>query len=104
MGTKTLLAATAAGIALGMIMAPEKGTETQKKIGDSFGKLKDKWNDITNLKNIKAEDLRELKEIFKQNIAGLSEDVRKKVLQIIESSRPAKEDIREEMEMKEYPA
>ena len=96
MGTKTLLAATAAGIALGMIMAPEKGTDTQKKISDSFGKLKDKWNDITNLKNIKAEDLRELKEIFKQNIAGLSEDVRKKVLQIIESSRPAKEEMREQ--------
>ena len=96
MGTKTLLAATAAGIALGMIMAPEKGTDTQKKLADSFGKLKDKWNDISNLKNIKAEDLRELKEIFKQNIAGLSEDVRKKVLQIIESSRPAKEEIREQ--------
>ena len=106
MGTKTLLAATAAGIALGMIMAPEKGTDTQKKVADSFGKLKDKWNDITNLKNVKADDLRELKETFKQHIAGLSEDVRKKVLQIIENTKPAKEDMKAQPaeEIKVYPA
>ena len=40
MSVKSLLAATAAGVALGMLMAPEKGTDTQKKIGESLDKLK----------------------------------------------------------------
>lgn len=96
MGTKSLLAATAAGIALGMLIAPEKGKDTQKKITDSLGKLKDKWNDIRKLKNISAEDLKELKEIFKQNITGLTDDVRKKVLQIIESAKTEKEEMKTE--------
>ena len=96
MGAKTLLATAAAGIALGLLMAPKKGTETREDISDAFGKFKDKWGDIKNLKNITAEDLRELKEIFAQNIAGLSEDVRNKILEIIEHARPAKETVREE--------
>lgn len=91
MGTKTLLAVMAAGIALGMIMAPEKGKDTQKKIADSLGKLKDKWRDLSSLKNITAEDLKELKEVLKQNIEGMSDDVRKKILQIIEAAKPAEE-------------
>jgi len=96
MGTKTLLAATAAGIALGMLVAPHKGTETQKKLSESLDKLKDKWNDIKNLKNVSAEDLRELKETFKRNIEGLSDDMREKILQIIESVRPEKAEMKEE--------
>ena len=94
MSVKSLLAATAAGVALGMLMAPEKGTDTQKKIGESLDKLKTKWNDIKSLKNISAEDLRELKETFKQHIEGLSDDVRSKILQIIESVRPEKEEMK----------
>jgi len=77
-------------------MAPEKGTDTQKKIGESLDKLKTKWNDIKSLKNISAEDLRELKETFKQHIEGLSDDVRSKILQIIESVRPEKEEMKEQ--------
>ena len=96
MSVKSLLAATAAGVALGMLMAPEKGTDTQKKIGESLDKLKTKWNDIKSLKNISAEDLRELKETFKQHIEGLSDDVRSKILQIIESVRPEKEEMKEQ--------
>ena len=93
---KSLLAATAAGVALGMLMAPEKGKDTQRKIGDSLDKLKDKWNDIKSLKNVSAEDLRELKATFREHVEGLSEDVRNKVLQIIESVRPEKEEVREQ--------
>ena len=93
---KSLLAATAAGVALGMLMAPEKGTDTQKKIGDSLDKLKHKWNDIKSLKNVSAEDLRELRATFRQHIEGLSEDVRNKVLQIIDSVRPEKEEMKEQ--------
>ena len=93
---KSLLAATAAGVALGMLMAPEKGTDTQRKIGDSLDKLKNKWNDIKSLKNVSAEDLRELRETFRQHIDGLSEDVRAKVLQIIDSVRPEREEMKEQ--------
>ncbi|TAL46602.1 MAG: YtxH domain-containing protein [Chitinophagaceae bacterium] len=96
MGKKSLLAAMAAGIALGMLMAPEKGSDARKKITESLDKLKDRWDDIRNLKNISVEDLKELKEIFRQNISGLSDEVRKKILQIIESARPAKEELKAE--------
>ena len=96
MSVKSLLAATAAGVALGMLMAPEKGTDTQKKIGESLDKLKTKWNDIKSLKNISAEDLRELRATFKEHIEGLSDDVRSKILQIIESVRPEKEEMKEQ--------
>ena len=96
MGAKTLIAATAAGIALGMQLAPEKGKDTQKKIAGSLDKLKDKWDDIRNLKNMSADDLREIKDIFKKNISGLSDEMRKKILKIMESAKAEKEEMMDE--------
>jgi gas vesicle protein len=94
MSVKALLSAVAAGIAMGMLMAPEKGTDTRKKLGEGLDKLKDKWEELKAVvKDLSAEDLKELRDIFKKNVDGLSDDVRQKILKIIESSKAAKEDI-----------
>ena len=97
MGAKMLLTAVAAGIAMGMLMAPEKGADARKRISEGLDKLKDKWNDLKGLKDISSEDLKELRDIFKKNVEGLSEDVRKKILKIIDSAKTTKEDLKAEL-------
>jgi gas vesicle protein len=53
-----MLAAAAAGVAIGMLVAPEKGSDLRQKIGDKASDLaskvgdlvsygKEKWNDVT---------------------------------------------------------
>jgi gas vesicle protein len=47
--TKTLLgliAAGAVGVVIGMLLAPEKGSDLRKSIKDTLGDLGDKLNDI----------------------------------------------------------
>ena len=46
-----------AGIAIGILLAPRKGSETWDKIMDSFDDLKDKANDLKNKASDKAGDL-----------------------------------------------
>lgn len=41
-----LFAAVAAGVAVGMLLAPAKGKETRESIKDGFGKLTDKVKDL----------------------------------------------------------
>ncbi len=48
-GAKTilgLLAVGAAGVAVGMLLAPEKGTDVRKSIKDTIGDLTEKLNDF----------------------------------------------------------
>lgn len=96
MSVKVLLSAVAAGIAMGMLMAPEKGSDARKRIGDGLDKLKNKWDDLKGLKGISSDDLKELRDIFKKNVEGLSDDVRKKILKIIESAKSSKEELKAE--------
>ena len=42
------LAGVAAGVAIGLLFAPEKGTETRKKIGDGYKDLTDTWKEKFN--------------------------------------------------------
>lgn len=47
-----IVAAGAIGIAIGMLLAPDKGENTRKKVKDSLGDLDDKLDDF--LENVKA--------------------------------------------------
>lgn len=79
---KLIFSCLAAGTAIGMLLAPGSGESTRMRISDKVGDLKDKWK---NLKSISAEELDELKEIFQQEITGLKNNTRQRVLEMIEA-------------------
>ena len=82
-----------AGIAIGLLVAPASGTETRQKIADTAGSLKKKWNKLI---GATSDELDELKEVFEQEIAGLKDDVRERVLQLIKASKASGNNIKEQ--------
>ncbi len=58
--TKTILgilAAGAIGVAIGMLLAPDKGEKTRAKIKDSLGDLDDKLDDFLDNVSQKGEEI-----------------------------------------------
>ena len=53
----SLLGATAAGIAIGMLMAPEKGAEIRKKISETANDMASKVNDLIEAGKDKISDI-----------------------------------------------
>lgn len=53
-----LLAGIALGIAIGVLIAPEKGTATRKKLADKGRELKDQFNDFVDSWSEKIDSLR----------------------------------------------
>jgi gas vesicle protein len=93
MSLQRLFTATLSGIVIGILIAPAKGTETRKKLSDSANNLKDK---IRRIRGTTNEELDELHEVFEHEVAGLREDVREKVLRLIDVSKKAYNHIRSE--------
>jgi len=93
MSLQRLFTATLSGIVIGILIAPAKGTETRKKLSDSVDNLKDK---IRRIRGTTNEELDELHQVFEHEVAGLKEDVREKVLHLIEVSKKSYNNIRSE--------
>lgn len=53
-----LLAGIALGIAIGVLIAPEKGSETRKKLADKGRDLKDQFNDFVDTWSEKLNSLK----------------------------------------------
>jgi gas vesicle protein len=81
------LSGMAAGVVIGMLTAPAKGKETREKLALQANKMKRRMEKFRN--NPEAE-LEELEELFTHEVQGLKEDVRRKVLNLIESRRNRK--------------
>ncbi len=93
MSLQRLFTATLSGIVIGILIAPAKGTDTRKKINDSVESLKDK---IKRMRGTTNEELDELHRVFEHEVTGLREDVREKVLRLIEVSKKGYNHIRSE--------
>jgi gas vesicle protein len=84
MSLQGLFTATLSGIVIGILIAPDKGSETRKKLSTSVDSIKDKVRRIRGTTN---EELEELHKVFEQEITGLRDDIREKVLRLIEVSK-----------------
>ena len=84
MSLQRLLTCTLSGIVFGILIAPAKGTETRKKLSDSVDNIKDK---IRRIRGTTNDELDELHNVFEHEISGLRDDIREKVLRLIEVSK-----------------
>ena len=98
MSAKHILVGTISGIVagavVGLMLAPQSGEETRKQIADSTRDLKKKLEKWTSKS---MEDLDDLQEVFKSEVAGVSEDIREKVLKLINKVKRSAEAASEEV-------
>jgi len=77
-----LLGAAAAGTVIGLLIAPDKGTETRKKLIEGVGKFA---INLANLLQAGSEELEKAEETVSQEAEGLKNDVRQRVKNVQES-------------------
>lgn len=80
--TKFLLGA-AAGMVVGLLIAPEKGEDLREELADSAGKWKGKLGKLIGRANGSLEDL---KSFLDKNIDGLTDDVKRKIIAILDDA------------------
>ena len=93
MSMKIIFACVAAGAAIGMLMAPESGSSIRNMITDKYNDLRERLYKVKST----SSDVEELKEVFKHEIAGLKEDTRKRVLEILQATRLTGNHIKEQL-------
>ena len=87
------LAGIAAGVAIGVLVAPAEGAETRQRIADTADNLKRK---LRKLRGITSDELDELKDIFERETEGLRDDVRTRVLDLIAAAKEKGNHIKEQ--------
>ncbi|NCU02679.1 MAG: YtxH domain-containing protein [Chitinophagaceae bacterium] len=93
MSMKLIFACVAAGAAVGMLMAPERGSSMRNMISEKFSDLKERLYKVKS----SSTEIEELKEVFKHEIAGLKEDTRKRVLEILQATKLTGNHIKEQL-------
>lgn len=84
-----------AGAVVGLLLAPQSGKETRQKIADSADDWKKK---LKKLKHKSLSELDQLQEVFGRQVDGLSDDVREKVLTLIQESKDSYNEIKHSFE------
>jgi gas vesicle protein len=77
------LAGVATGLAIGILTAPDSGEETRKKIKKGAHQFQSR---IKKILGKGADGLSELKYIFENEATGLKDDVRERILTLIDES------------------
>ena len=86
------LSGLAAGVAVGILIAPAEGSETRQRISDSAGTLKRK---LRELRGVAADELDELREIFEREAEGMRDDVKGRVLELLKAAKERGNHIKE---------
>jgi gas vesicle protein len=73
-----------AGVAIGMLTAPCKGTESRKKVTESASNLR---KVILGFRTKTANNVDDVKSLLSQEIEGLQPETKNKILQLIESEQ-----------------
>lgn len=84
MSTSKFFAGAIVGVVAGLLLAPEKGEDLRSDIADSAEKWKRKFYRLTGRTNAELNDLRELLE---DEVMGLSDDVRYRLLTILDETK-----------------
>jgi gas vesicle protein len=87
------LAGVAAGLAIGILTAPDSGEETRRRIKLSAHQLQGR---IRRLLGKGADGLSELRYIFENEVTGLKDDVKERILKLIDESTETYDKFRKE--------
>jgi len=88
------LAGFAAGLAIGVLNAPESGEETRRKLGEKADDIK---NRVRRFKNSGGRELEELQNIFQNEAQGLQDDVRRRIMDLIQAARSGASHLKQPM-------
>jgi len=98
MSAKHILVGTISGIVagavVGLMLAPQSGEETRKQLADSTRDLKNKFSKWTEKS---LEELDDLQDVFKSEVAGVSDDIRERVLKLIKKVKRSANEVSEEV-------
>lgn len=83
MSTSRFFAGALIGLVAGLMLAPEKGEDMRKDVADTAQKWKRKLN---RLAGKAGPELNDLKNMLSEEVEGLGEDVRHRMLNILEES------------------
>ena len=81
MSTSNFFAGVIVGLVTGLLIAPEKGEDLRNEIADTAENVKKKFMRITGKAGVELNDLRN---ILGSEIEGLGEDVRHRILTILD--------------------
>ena len=68
------------GLAAGLLLAPQKGEDLREEIADNAKKLKGK---LSKMAGNASNELADLQEMLEDKVEGLSEDVRHRLLTVL---------------------
>jgi gas vesicle protein len=94
MSTSRFFAGALVGLVAGLLLAPEKGEDLRNDIADSAEKWKKKFYRITGQAETELDDLRELLE---EQVSGLGDDVRYRILTILDEAKDSGQKIKSTM-------
>lgn len=83
MSTSRFIAGALCGLVAGLLLAPKKGSELREDIADTAETWRDEFNRLTGRASTTLDDLRA---ILDKNIDGLSEDVKHRILTILDDA------------------
>ncbi len=74
------------GVGLGVLLAPEKGSETRESLAETAGEWKEKIKSLAGRAGARVDDL---KSMLENEVEGMSDDVRSRIRTILDEGSDA---------------